>query len=257
MQPPVHPRFLPPPFGDSAECGCVILRDGRAAVVSIAQPEDREALRDFFERLSPESRRRRFSSIAPPDPGLIALFCNGSDPRSALTLVVRSSGKDGPSIIAAGSYVAKNQRTAEVALAVEDAFQNKGLATLLLKRLARLAVPNGFTHFWAVTDIDNRPMQRVLRESGFFVEGRLQGAQIEMDLSVVPREPIVACLPKVTGHTEQCEHVHEPRRTCAVSASRRYSLSNVKPGEFCEAEMLLTAGESSSGFSRSQGRNDP
>jgi acetate---CoA ligase (ADP-forming) len=181
-------RIAPSAY-DSAECGRVILRDSRAAAVRIARPEDREALRDFFERLSPESRRRRFGSMAPPGPGLIALLCNDSDPRSALTLVAGSSGKNVPSVIATGSYVAKDKRTVEVALAVADAFQGKGLGTLLLKRLTRLAVRNGFTHIWAVTHVDNRPMQHVLRESGLFVEERLQGDQIEMDLSVVPFEP--------------------------------------------------------------------
>ena len=202
MQTLVHPCCVPSPYDDSAGCGRVTLRDGRAAVVRIARPEDREALRDFFERLSPESRRRRFCSLAPPGSGLIALLCNDSDPRSALTLVVNSNGKNVPSIIATGSYVAKDKRTVEVALAVADAFQGKGLGTLLLKRLAHLAMLNGFTHFWAVTHIDNRPMQHVLRESGFCVEERLQGDQIEMDLSVVPFEPTVARLPKVSRQTQ-------------------------------------------------------
>lgn len=186
MQSPVDPCFVPSPSSQSAERGRIILRDGSAAVVSIARPGDRDALRDFFEHLSPESRQRRFSSIAPLDPGLIASFCDDFNPRSALTLVVRRSGKDGPGIIATGTYVAKNQGTAEVAFAVEDASQNKGIATLLLKQLARLAAPTGFTHFSAVTDADNRPMQHVLRDSGFLVEERLQGNQIEMELSVAP-----------------------------------------------------------------------
>jgi len=137
-----------------------------------------------------------------------------------LTLVVSSCGKDGPSIIATGSYIAQDKRTAEVAFAVEDAFQGKGLGTLLLMWLARLAVRNGFTHLWAVTHVDNRPMQHVLRESGFFVEERLQGAQIEMDLSVVPSQLTVARLPNVSSQTQHWR-VREQHGDCAVwSASR-------------------------------------
>jgi RimJ/RimL family protein N-acetyltransferase len=130
----------------------------------------------------------KFSSMAPPSPGLIVALCNDSDPHSALTLLIGGSGNHGRAIIATGSYVAKDARTAEVAIAVDDAFQGQGLGALLLRRLTRLAVQNGFTHLWAVTDVDNRPMQRLLREFGFYVEEKLQGAQIELHLSVVPNQ---------------------------------------------------------------------
>jgi hypothetical protein len=63
---PVRPRYVPPPYQDAAEAGQLILRDGSTAQVRLAQPEDQPELRAFFERLSPESRRRLFFSVAPP-----------------------------------------------------------------------------------------------------------------------------------------------------------------------------------------------
>ena len=59
--------LYPPPYQDSVESGRLILRDGTTALIRLAQPDDREALRTFFEQLSPESRQRRFFS--PVDPG--------------------------------------------------------------------------------------------------------------------------------------------------------------------------------------------
>src|SRR5262249_30931525 len=117
--------------GESAECGSVILRDGRPAVVRIALPQDHAALRNLFQRLSPESRRQRFASMALPSPGLIASLSNDADPHYALTLLVCTGGRNEPRIIATGSYVAQDQQTAEVAFAVDDAFQGKGLGKLL------------------------------------------------------------------------------------------------------------------------------
>ncbi len=132
----VHPRFVPPPYQDSAEAGRLILRDGSTASVRIARPEDRDGLRALFERLSPESRRWRFFSTALPRPELVDSLCDCSDPRSVLTLIVTRTWEGEPRIIATGSYLARDHRTAQVAFAVDDAFHGKGLGTLLLERLA-------------------------------------------------------------------------------------------------------------------------
>jgi hypothetical protein len=61
----VHADFYPPAPRTSApqepaESDLLVLRDGSAAQVRLARPEDREALRAFFERLSPSSRWHRF-----------------------------------------------------------------------------------------------------------------------------------------------------------------------------------------------------
>src|SRR4051812_25044776 len=88
MQTSITPRFVPSPYQDSAEAGRLILRDGSTADVRLADPKDRVGLAAFFERLSPESRRRRFSSLALPGPELVATLCECSNPRACLTLLV-------------------------------------------------------------------------------------------------------------------------------------------------------------------------
>lgn len=45
--------------------------------------------------------------------------------------------------------MAHDETTAEIALAVDDAFQAKGIGSLLLERLAVLAVRYGLRRFWA------------------------------------------------------------------------------------------------------------
>src|SRR5262249_36924330 len=70
------------------------------------------------------------------------------------------------------------------ALAVADAFRGKGLGTLLLERLALVAVRSGFTRFWAVTSADNRAMLDVFRASGF--EGRGRADRGGTGASLVP-----------------------------------------------------------------------
>jgi RimJ/RimL family protein N-acetyltransferase len=179
----VHPQVQAP-----AESGRLILPDGTTAQVRRARPEDASSVQSFFERLSPESRRRRFFSAFLPRPELLASLCDNEDPRADLTLLVIRTQEGKSQIIATGSYLAKDEQSAEVAFAVDDAFQHQGLGTFLLKCLAFLAVRNGFTRFWAVTQADNQSMREVFRDSGFTFEERMEDGEIEVNLSLAPAQ---------------------------------------------------------------------
>ena len=124
--------------------------------------------------------------------------------------------------MATGSYLATKSGTAEVAFAVEDALQGKGLGTLLLERLALLAVRHGFTHFWAVTHADNQAMREVFRESGFTDQERLEGSEIEVDLSVIPSEASVARLEMRdrVATVASLRPFFQPKSVAVVGASR-------------------------------------
>jgi acetate---CoA ligase (ADP-forming) len=183
------------PFSpDTSETAFLTLRDGSTAQVHIAGPADREALTSFFAKLSPKSRWRRFFSLAVPHPDLIASLCDCSKPRSGLTLLATRVQDGEQHILATGSYLAKDKNMAEVAVAVADGFQGKGLGTLLLERLALLAVRQGFTHFWAVTRAENQPMLEVFRESGFALTERPEHGEVEIDLTLVPTDAGLARL---------------------------------------------------------------
>ena len=221
----VRPLYVPLPYQDSPEFGRLILRDGTTATVRIARPQDAEALKDFFDRLSPESKRWRFFSSTGPDTELLRSLCDCSDPRSKLTLIVCRTLKGGPSIIATGSYFSRNAKTAEIGIVVEDSFQGKGLGTLLLERLALLAVGHGITHFWALTMTENRRMIEVLRHSGFQIQERLDSGYVEVDLSVVPTEASVhrSEMRDRVFTTASLRPIFKPRSVAVVGASRDLS----------------------------------
>lgn len=193
MPPLIRASYLPP-TQDAPEAGRLILRDGASAQLRLARPDDGERLLGFFRQLSAESLYRRFFSGGMPSPGQVASWCDSSHPRVALTLLVLRTQAGEPHVIATGSYFAEEGPTAEVAFAVDDAFQGKGLGTLLLERLALLAVQHGFTRFWAVTQADNRAMRDVFQESGFEVQEKLAGGGVEVDLSLLPTANTLARL---------------------------------------------------------------
>jgi acetyl coenzyme A synthetase (ADP forming)-like protein len=178
--------YLPPLYQDSADGGRLILRDGSTATIRMIRPQDQKALTEFFDRLSPESRWLRFFSFAKPGEVLLHNLCNPPDFKAQLTLVVTRVVGEVTHIIAVGTYWAQNDKTAEVAFSVEDTFQGKGIGTLLLERLALLAVRNGYTEFWATTHFTNQPMLEVFHRSGFPIQTQAQDGYVELRFSVLP-----------------------------------------------------------------------
>jgi len=77
-------------------------------------------------------------------------------------------------------------------MAVDDGFHGKGLGTLLLERLALVAIRHGFTNLWAVTHADNVAMREVFRESGFTAHEAYEGEDMRVELSLIPTETSVS-----------------------------------------------------------------
>src|SRR5207253_981275 len=148
--------YIPAPYQDSAEFGRLILRAGSTATVRVATLDDAPAVVALFHRLSPESRQHRFFSLSEPTPEFVRSLCDSSNPRTQLTLAITRRAGDRETVIAAGSYIGRDEKTAEVAMAVEDRLQGKGIGRHLLERLALLAARAGFSRFWAITQVDNR-----------------------------------------------------------------------------------------------------
>ena len=188
----IRPRYIPVPTQDAPQSGRLILRDGTTASIRLAKPADQEAMTIFFAGLSQESRLQRFFSLAVPENKLIRSFCDDSNPRHQLTLIVTQLAGTTPIIIAVGSYLARDETVAEIGLAVADSRQGQGIGTLLLERLALLAVANGVRHFWAMTLFENNSMLDVFRGSGFECRSKTEQGVVEIDLSVMPSATSVA-----------------------------------------------------------------
>lgn len=221
----VRPRYLPLPYQDSPESGRLILRDGTTATIRVTQPEDRDAMAKFFASLSDESKVRRFFSLAKPREKLINFFCDSSNLRAQLSLIVTRMSESETRIIATGTYVSRDETTAEVAFAVHDQFHGKGLGTLLLERMALLAVSNGFVRLWAVTSVENQPMLNIFRNSGFECRTKMDGQYVEVDLSVIHNAASVARAETRdrVWTTASIRPFFQPRSVAVVGASRNPS----------------------------------
>jgi len=129
----------------------VRLHDGLLIRIRPILPEDRRELRRGYEQLSQESRRRRFLS----PPGHLSKqmldYLTGIDYRDHLALVAFAIEDPGAPGIAVARYVrlADEPDTAEAAVTVVDAYQGRGVGTILMQALTVAAMENGLRRFSA------------------------------------------------------------------------------------------------------------
>ncbi len=218
----IRPFYMPPIADEPPDSSRLILRDGTTATIRIATPQDEKLLQRFIDRLSPESRRHRFFSETVPAQEVIRALCDTSQPQQRLTLIVTRMRENQLHIIAAGSYSARDATSVEVGIAVDDHFHGKGLGTLLLERLAMLAIRHGFTRLWAVTHAGNLAMREVFRESGYETRERYAGADMEVELSLLPTETTVVRseLREKIATIASLRPFFHPRAVAVIGASR-------------------------------------
>ena len=217
-------RNVPPPSPAADDLGGLrlILRDGSAASVRIAGPEDRDAIRRFFHQLSPESKQKRFFSAADPSDPLIDRVSESSADGRELTLVVSRQVDGEECVVAVATYIAITNVAAEVAFAVDDRFHGKGLATLLLEQLAALAAARGFQSFHATTLGDNTTMLDVFRDSGFEIRARTEAGVVDLQWSISPSAESVAWAERrrKLATIESLRPMLAPRAVAVIGASR-------------------------------------
>jgi acetyl coenzyme A synthetase (ADP forming)-like protein len=143
----------------------VALRDGSTVHVRPARVSDAPAVRAFFERLSPESTALRFFSGFPNLDRAVA-WATEVDFQRRYSLL--ATGGDGQVLAHAGwEREPERPEKAEVALAIADALQGKGLGTILLGQLAQAAEQAGVDMLAAEVLPQNHNMVQVFRDSGF------------------------------------------------------------------------------------------
>jgi acyl-CoA synthetase (NDP forming)/RimJ/RimL family protein N-acetyltransferase len=156
----------------------VVLRDGTTVHVRPVDPLDEDALLEFLEALSPDSRALRFMSLGV---NLRAVARRAADTDGAGSVGLVALGPAGE-IVAHAMYVQVDDDSAEVAFAVADDLQGHGLGTVLLGLAADAASRAGITRFVALVRADNRRMIEVVRESGFPASVRAASGTIEVEL---------------------------------------------------------------------------
>jgi acyl-CoA synthetase (NDP forming)/GNAT superfamily N-acetyltransferase len=145
----------------------VLLSDGSTVHVRQINPDDADRIVALHARFSDRTRYLRYFSPYPRIPARdLARFVT-VDHRDREALVMAT----GDDLIAVGRYerLGPAATDAEVAFVVEDAYQGRGIGTLLLEHLAEAARAVGITRFVAEVLPENRTMLKVFHDAGYQV----------------------------------------------------------------------------------------
>jgi acetate---CoA ligase (ADP-forming) len=166
---------LPYPHQHEAD---VVLRDGSTIHVRPIRADDEPAIREFLAGVSPESIGFRFFGAA--DLEWVTKWSLDVDYADRFALVAESGTPR--KIVAHAAYIRIDSERAEVAFLVTDAWQARGISTILLAHLAAAAEKHSVSTFTAEVLPANHRMIEVFRESGFPVQTRSTPGVIEIDL---------------------------------------------------------------------------
>jgi GNAT superfamily N-acetyltransferase len=143
----------------------ISLRDGSTLAVRPIEPDDREVLRRGVEAMSPDSRYKRFLSATPTLSSGQLKYLTDVDHHDHEALVALS--EDGDSVgVARFVRLPDQPGTAEVAVAVNDDWQRRGVASGLLTHLARRAREEGIDRFTATALASNHEVIDLLEDLG-------------------------------------------------------------------------------------------
>ncbi len=182
---PVEELALP---CDAAElAGPLVLRDGSALHRRAIRLDDALRLQAFHRRLSRQAILFRFFGAMPELSSDLAGRLSHVDYENRMAVVATVATPDAivdEPIIAVVRYQRAAPEAAEIALAVEDRWQGRGIGLRLLRTLATYARGRGFTTLIAEVMYDNNRMLAMLRHSGILTTLRLRDGRVEGRLDI-------------------------------------------------------------------------
>jgi GNAT superfamily N-acetyltransferase len=173
----------------------VALRDGSSVLVRAVEAADAPLLLDGFSRLSERSRFLRFLTGKRELRASEVRFLTEVDhyDHEAIGALDPREGRG----VGVARYVRStgDPLEAELAVTVVDAWQGRGVGTLLLSRLTARARQCGLFAFTALVSADNVPMIRMLRKSGGvdLVHAEVDTLEYEISLASFERS-LAACV---------------------------------------------------------------
>jgi acetyltransferase len=142
------------------------LDDGRRVRLRLTRPSDAALVADFLERLSPETRRRRFLVPMPVVSDSTVRHFTFYDPRERMTMAATMLDGGTERIVGLADAAFLGTGLAEIGVVVGDEHQSHGLGKLLSEAIASLAIKRGATHLKAQMLSGNAPMLRLFERLG-------------------------------------------------------------------------------------------
>ena len=145
---------------------------------------DAPGLSDFYEGLSPESRRRRFLGCVRRSGAELAAAFTKHDGEGFVAILAEHGPNDG-AVVGHATLQPDGGRGAEVAFAVADDLQGRGIGRRLMDAVVAEARSAGLKRLNATLFADNAAMRRLLRGAeGSVLSDALESGVEEIVLAV-------------------------------------------------------------------------
>jgi len=171
---------------EAADC----LKDDTPVVVRGIRPDDAAGVIEAFKSLDPQSVYTRFFTYKKGFSDAELSQITDVDFGRVVALVVTMPGEGSEKLIGGGRYFAgaepDGSRTAELAFMTADGCHGRGIASLILRHLIRIARDRGVTRFEADVLAQNQAMLAVFRRSGLPVTERPEGNTVHVRLALDP-----------------------------------------------------------------------
>jgi RimJ/RimL family protein N-acetyltransferase len=157
----------------------VRLASGHRVTIRPTLPQDAELQQDFFRSLSAKSRFFRFmTQLRELPPSLTQRFSTVDHQTHVALLAEVYEG--GQTMVGEARYVVdeSDPHTCELAIAVNDAWQEQGIARAMLTRLERAAASAGLLRIVADTLFTNRAMIGLGRRAGYSITADREDAGV-------------------------------------------------------------------------------
>jgi GNAT superfamily N-acetyltransferase len=155
-----------------------IVRADQLTVRSLDRREAGRAVDTVFAGLSPDSRHLRFHSPVPRLPPAVRERLVDVDGRRRLAVAAEVAGRP----IGLVHVLGPGSGTAEVAVAVVDAWQRRGVGTRLLTAAGAIAEELGYTQLLGAVLPHNRAMLALVRRVAPWVRPHFDGEVVQLPI---------------------------------------------------------------------------
>ena len=160
------------------------LRDGSAIDVRPLRPEDEADMLAALEQASARSLQRRFFTMKRHFSDKERAFFMNIDFSNHVALIARAEHA-GRKVMAGGCrYIVSDPGRAEMAFMVVDAWQGRGIGSILMRHLIKIAGDSGLKELTAEVLPENAPMLKVFRKFGFKPASRRDPQTVHLALKL-------------------------------------------------------------------------
>ncbi len=158
------------------------LSDGRKVEIRAQRPEDLAAIQAALARASPDSLYHRFFAVKREFSEKETHYFLDIDfvKHVALMAIVDENGL--PALVGGGRYILIEPGKAEVAFAIIDEYQGKGIGSAVMRHLAAIGREAGLRELVAEVLADNTAMLKVFEASGLETHTRHEGTVVHVSM---------------------------------------------------------------------------